>query len=117
MKISFVFKHLDHSESLQEYAHGRIDQTLQFLLKEGSGHCHFGKTRSFFHVEVVINTKLKFFKARAESQDIYTAVDEAVTKLEKQVMKSRKTNKSYKSQARSKREMLDSDFLRYKRAA
>lgn len=117
MKMSFVFKHLDHSESLQEYAHGRIDQTLQFLLKQGFGHCHFSKTRSFFNVEIVVNTKVKFFKSRAESQDIYVAVDEAITKLEKQVMKSRKTNKSHKGQARSKREMLDSEIMRYKRAA
>ncbi len=117
MKISFVFKHLDHSESLQEYAHGRIDQTLQFLLKQGAGHCHFSKTRSFFSVEIVVNTKVKFFKARAEATDIYSAVDEAVSKLEKQIMKSRKTNKSHRGQPKSKWELLESDFVRYKRAA
>ncbi|MFN7904116.1 MAG: ribosome hibernation-promoting factor, HPF/YfiA family [Pseudobdellovibrionaceae bacterium] len=117
MKMSFVFKHLDHSESLQEFAQNRLDETLQFLLKQGLGHCHFSKTKSVFHVEIVVNTQLKFFKSSAESEDVYAAVEKAVLKLEKQVMKSRQLNKSRKSQSGSKWDKLDQDLLSYRKAA
>jgi putative sigma-54 modulation protein len=117
MHMSFVFKHLDHSESLQEFAMSRIEQALQFLLKDGAGHCHFSKTKSFFRVEIVVNTKLKFFKSADEAQDIYAAVENAVTKLEKQVMKTRKVHKSHKDQAKTKRSKFGQELLLYKKAA
>lgn len=117
MNMTFVFKHLDHSDSLQEYAMNRLEQTLQFLLKEGAGHCHFSKTKLLFRVEIVVNTRLKFFKSSDENQDVYAAVENAIVKLEKQVMKTRQLHKSHKNQAKTKRHKFDQEVMLYKKAA
>lgn len=90
MKMMFTFKHLDHSDALESYAKDKIDEISRFLLKHGHGQCVFSKTRSFFSVEVSLNTKMKFFRASSSHQDIYAAVDDVVTKLEKQFLKVRK---------------------------
>lgn len=97
MKMTFTFKHLDHSDSLQTYASQRIEEISRFLLKDGHGQCVFSKTRNEFQVEVSLNTKLKFFRASSHHQDIYHAVDEVVAKLEKQFLKIRKQHKHHKN--------------------
>ncbi len=90
MKMMFTFKHLDHSDALETYTKEKIDEVSRFLLKHGHGNCVFSKTRSFFSVEVSLNTKMKFFRASSNHPDVYAAVDEVVSKLEKQFLKVRK---------------------------
>lgn len=124
MKLTFTFKHLDHSDALESYTSERLLAISRFLLKEGHGKVCYGKVREEFVVEVTINTKEKYFKAVAHGFDVYAAVDEVVDKLEKQFLKLRKAVKSHKSFERSKEgrlSQLDDNFeaptLFYKKAA
>ena len=96
MKLQFTFKHLDHSEALQEYAQHRLNDISQFLLKEGLGQVYFSKTKSQFSVEVTVNSKQKFFKASSNSMDVYEAVDLVAYKLEKQFLRLRKLHTNHK---------------------
>ena len=70
MKSNYTFKHLDHSESLVNYTHGKLDSIGQFLLKDGKCNVYFFKNQHEFVVEVSINTKQKFFKATASATDV-----------------------------------------------
>lgn len=126
MKMMFTFKHLDHSDALETYTKEKIDDISRFLLKHGHGQCVFSKTRSFFSVEVSLNTKLKFFRASAENQDIYAAVDDVISKLEKQFLKVRKQAQHHKKprifQEKRKDLLLDLEenaqgYMVWKRAA
>lgn len=87
MKSNFTFKHLDYSESLVDYTNSKLDEIGQFLLKDGRGNVYYSKNQHEFVVEVSINTKQKFFKAKAAAPDAYVAVDLLVDKLEKQFLK------------------------------
>lgn len=90
MKVQYTFKHLDHSEALQEYCQGRLDEISRFLLKDYSGHVAFSKRLKEFCVEFTILTKEKPFRSKSYHFDPYGAVDESIHKLEKQIMKMRK---------------------------
>lgn len=96
MKIQYTFKHLDHSDALQEYCQGRMDEISHFLLKEYSGHVSFSKRLKEFCVEVTIYTKQKPFRCKSHHFDVYSAVDEAVHKLERQFLKVRKMMMNHK---------------------
>jgi putative sigma-54 modulation protein len=93
------------------------------MLKDGYGSVHYSKSHHLFTVEVVINTREKFFKASASNEDIYSATDDVVAKLEKQFLKIKKTHKYHKRPELSKEgrlKRLNSRFepkVRYKKAA
>lgn len=123
MKLQVSFKHLDASEALTEYTRARLEDISHFLLKEGQGQAFIGKIKNMFHVEITVNSKEKYFKAIAECEDPYVAVDMVVDKLEKQFLKSRKFNTNHKKWELSKSgklNQLNSRFEsrgRYKKAA
>ncbi len=90
MKVQYIFKHLDHSEALEEYCQGRLDEVSRFLLKDYTGHVTFSKRLKEFCVEFTVLTRQKPFRCKSHHYDVYSAVDEAVHKLEKQLLKVRK---------------------------
>ena len=87
MKSNYTFKHLDYSESLVKYTGEKLDEIGHFLLKEGRSNVYFYKSHHEFIIEVSINSKQKFFKAKASATDPYVAVDLMSDKLEKQFLK------------------------------
>jgi len=87
MKSNYTFKHLDYSESLVKYTNEKLNEIGQYLLKDGRAQVLYSKTQHEFLVEISINTKEKFFKAKASAPDVYVAVDLMTDKLEKQFLK------------------------------
>jgi len=102
MKTNFTFKHLDFSESLATYTDSQLEEISRFLLKSGACNVHYSKVKHDYCVEFSLNTKEKYFRAKAYAPDIYVAVDMAVDKLEKQVLKVRKINQHHKKFSLSK---------------
>lgn len=123
MKLHFTFKHLDRSESLEKYARDRLDELSRFLLKDGFGHVYFSKHQHEFCAEVSVNTREKYFRATAFSGDAYQAVDQMITKLERQFLKTKQQVQNHKHPQLSKgrrHEGLEERFesgMRYKKAA
>lgn len=116
MKLSYTFKHLDHSDSLQEYTDQRMIEISRFLLKDGTGNVYYSKQKGEFCVEISVNTREKYFKASCYHPDIYEAVDMVVDKLEKQFLKTNKLNKYHKKPELSREGRLEA-ALRVKKAA
>lgn len=117
MKLNFTFKHLDHSESLVNYAEEKLSDVGRFLLKEGYGNVYISKQKSEFCIEVSVNTREKYFKASAYGTDPYTAVDVATEKLEKQFLKINKQAKYHKKPELSKEGRLEQAVRYYRKAA
>jgi putative sigma-54 modulation protein len=109
MKSKYTFKHLDHSDSLVEYADQKLNEVGKFLLKEGQCNVYFSKDQHEFNVEVSINSKQKFFKATGSSTDIYIAVDLMADKLEKQFLKVKEIYSDHKKFELSKAGRLHSE--------
>lgn len=116
MKLSYNFKHLDHSESLVGYTDDKMSDIGQFLLKEGYGTVYFSKQKNEFCVEISVNTRQKYFKATAYSSDIYAAVDSVADKLEKQFLKVSKQHKDHKKPENTKEKRFET-ATRFKKAA
>lgn len=116
MKLNYTFKHLDHSDSLVSYTEERIQEISRFLLKDGNGSVYYSKQRNEFCVEVSVNTREKYFKATASGIDIYSAVDNAMEKLERQFLKTSKQYKNHKKPELSKGRRHEQP-IRFKKAA
>ncbi len=90
MKVQYTFKHLDHSDALEEYCQEQLNEISRFLLKDYAGHVSFSKRLKEFCVEITVLTHQKPFRSKSFHYDVYSAVDEAISKLEKQFIKMRK---------------------------
>lgn len=123
MKLTFNFKHLDYSKSLELYTQEMVDKISFLLLKEELGQVLFSKSKNDFVIEITIPSKQKYFKAVARHFDVYSAVDLVVEKLEKQLLKINKINKHHKKVQLSKwgkLETLNPRFevkVKYRKAA
>lgn len=123
MKLNFDFKHLDYSKSLEIYIQECVDQIAPLLLKESSGTVFLSKIKGQFQIEINIQTQQRYFKCTSIHYDVYSAVDLASVKLERQVLKVRKINQNHKKAELSKRgklEQLNSRFeykIKYRKAA
>lgn len=96
MKVQYIFKHLDHSDALQDYCQILLDECARFLLKDTKAHVTFSKRQKEFCVEMTVFTKQKAFRSKSYHFDVYSSVDESVQKLEKQFLKVRKINTHHK---------------------
>ena len=116
MKLNYTFKHIDHSDALQDYTSDRMQEIGKFLLKEGYGNVYFSKQKNEFCVEISVNTREKYFKATAFGTDVYAAVDLVVDKLEKQFLKTCKQFKDHKKPELSREGRLN-QAIRFRKAA
>lgn len=100
-----------------------VDKIAPLLLKQNSGNVFLSKVRGEFHVEINIQTHQRHFKCSSSHYDVYSAVDLAIVKLERQVLKVRKINQNHKKAELSKRgklEQINSRFeykTKYRKAA
>lgn len=116
MKLNFTFKHLDHSDSLVNYAEEKLSDVGRFLLKEGYGNVYISKQKNEFCIEISVNTREKYFKATAYGTDPYSTVDVATEKLEKQFLKIKQQAKYHKKPELSKEGRLE-QAVRWRKAA
>lgn len=107
MKAQHTYKHIDRSESLEKFVDQRLREVERFLLKQGMAQIVYGKQKGLFTIEVTLSSKEKYFKSTEEGVEIYAAVSEALNKLEKQILKTRKINTNHKKYDLSKRGKLD----------
>jgi ribosomal subunit interface protein len=82
-------KHMEVGKSLQEYVHERIDSGVKkYLNNITQAKVVFSKRTYLYHADIIIHdTHVGLVKAESESDDVYTAFDLAIVKIEKQLRK------------------------------
>lgn len=101
MKVEFIFKHVDTSDSLIQYAHERIEKIEKFELNPMGVHFIVSMLKHECTVEVHVEEGRRKFKATATSDDFYRSVDMVVNKLWRQMSKDKRRMKHHKSPERS----------------
>lgn len=97
MKIRVSERHMAESEALNQYATEKVEALSRFFDGIVSVDIVMDVEKERQIVEIVAHlVKRKVVKARAESDDMYASIDEAVDKLKQQL-------KKYKDQLREKR--------------
>lgn len=104
MKINITGKHINLGEALKEYINERLANSLkQKLSHVTSVDIIFSKHAKFFDINILIHDTIAgIIKGTSESNDVYSAFDEALIKIEKQLRK-------YKSKIISKHHKAPKD--------
>ncbi len=87
MQVSVTFRHMDNSDALRKYAEDKIGRLKKYEYSpvEASVVLSVEKHRQI--AEVVINAEKMTIKGREATENMYSAIDMVMEKIEKQIKK------------------------------
>lgn len=96
MHVNVTFRHMDSSEPLRQYAVEKTERLSKYLLDPVEVHWVLSveKIRHIADATVVANGVT--MKAHEDTQDMYSAIDMTLDKLEKQMRKHKEKVKDHK---------------------
>ncbi|MEA3279636.1 MAG: ribosome-associated translation inhibitor RaiA [Thermodesulfobacteriota bacterium] len=104
MQTSVTFKNLDSSENLKSYVRDKLDRFDKYLYNPAEAKVVLS-VEKFRHIaEVNITGDRLSINGREETNDMYSAIDMVLDKLEKQIKKNKQKNRGFRggSKARAK---------------
>ena len=102
MQTSVTFKNLDSSEHLKNYVSDKLDR-FDRLLDNPAGANVVLRVEKFRHIaEININGDRMTINGKEETEDMYSAIDMVLDKLEKQIKKGKEKTRERRSKAKAK---------------
>jgi putative sigma-54 modulation protein len=107
MQTSVTFKNLDSSEHLKSYVSDKLDR-FDRLLDNPAGANVVLRVEKFRHIaEININGDRMTINGKEETEDMYSAIDMVLDKLEKQIKKGKEKTRERRSKAKAKTQAPD----------
>ena len=98
MEATFTFRQTEITEALRTHAMDKLSKLDKYLPKPISAHVIF-KVEGFRHmVEIAFNSNGVRYFGKGESNDMYTSIDDAVSKIEHQLRKTKERIKGHKGE-------------------
>jgi putative sigma-54 modulation protein len=97
MRATVTFRHLDSSEALRKYAEEKTERLAKYLFEPAEVHWVLSveKIRHIAGVTVMANGVT--IKAEEQTQDMYSAIDAVLDKLEKQLKRHKEKVTGHKT--------------------
>jgi putative sigma-54 modulation protein len=111
MQVSVTFRHVEPSEALKEYAAKRVGKVKKYLDGPVEAHVVLGIEKFRHQADITISGNSLKIKGKEETADMYSAIDMAMEKIEKQVKRMREKPRSNKSNANIKTMEVRLDVL------
>lgn len=98
MKLQFRYKHLGHSDALEEYAHEKIGHSIgKFFAHPIQVNINFEVTDHSHEVNCHITSDHgQHFVASENGADMYQCIDLLAEKIQKQLRKNKEKNNSHR---------------------
>jgi putative sigma-54 modulation protein len=87
MQINFTGHHIEITPALHEFAVGKFEKLLRHFEKIGSINVVFSVEKLRHIAEATIHVTKNEFHAHSESEDLYSAIELLVEKLDRQLKK------------------------------
>ena len=85
MDITVTFRHMEPIESLKAYAEEKVSKINKYLDSPVEAHIVLSVEKFRHQADVTININKVRVKAVEETEDMYSAIDQVMDKIEKQV--------------------------------
>ena len=97
MQITVTFRHVDSTPALRHYAEDKVARMVRkYLKRPGDAHVILSVSKQRHVAEVTLQADHAPLFAKETTQDLYSAIDLAVEKLEHQAQKLREKRKEHK---------------------
>lgn len=96
MQYSVTFRHMEPSDTLKEYSHDKLLRLEKYLDAVIDAEVVMTVEKFRHKAEVLVSSDGLKIKAEEETEDMYSAIDMVVDKLEKQIKRHREKLKAHK---------------------
>jgi putative sigma-54 modulation protein len=112
MHTSVTFKNLDSSETLKSYVGDKLDRFDKYLYNPAEANVVLSIEKFRHMAEIsIIGDRLNIY-GKESTDDMYSAIDMVLDKLEKQIKKNKQKNRKHRSGSKSRTiDMLTEDTL------
>jgi putative sigma-54 modulation protein len=96
MRVSVTFRHMDNSDALRKYAEDKIGRLNKYVYNPVDASVVLSVEKHRQIAEVVINAEKTTIKGREATDNMYSAIDMVMEKIEKQIKKHKERLVSHK---------------------
>lgn len=97
MQSTVTFRHMESSEPLRKYAEEKSGRAVKYLSEPIEVHWVLSVEKIRHIADATVNANGISIKAQADTEDMYSAIDAVIDKLEKQVIKHKEKIKDHKT--------------------
>jgi putative sigma-54 modulation protein len=87
MRVNVTFRHMDNTEALRHYAEEKLQRIKKYLYSPADISVVLSVEKHRHIAEVIINAEKMTIKGKEATDDMYSAIDKVVEKVEKQAKK------------------------------
>jgi putative sigma-54 modulation protein len=107
MQTAVTFKNLDSSENLKSYVCNKLDRFDRFLDNPAEASVVLAVEKFRHQAEINISGDRLNINGKEETDNMYSAIDMVLDKLEKQIKKSKQKIREHRSAAKGKARKFD----------
>ncbi|MGC0371476.1 MAG: hypothetical protein DGJ47_000165 [Rickettsiaceae bacterium] len=111
MQVQISGQHISLSESLQKYVENRTQEVVQkYFADAPNSHVYFSQNHREFTCDIVVNEgtgRHIFLKSHAVCDDVYSAYDQSISKMEKQLRKYKSKLRDHSNRIKPSEALLD----------
>ncbi len=107
MNFSVTFRHMDATDAIREYAEQKLGKVSKYLSEPIDLNVVLKVEKHRHIAEVTLSSERKVFNSKEKTEDMYSAIDKAADKLERQVKRAKDRLQSKRASG-SKVEKLES---------
>ncbi len=96
MKITVTGRNVDVTPALKQYAEDKVGKFEKYLLKITEATVTFSIQKHFHKVDVLIRANGTVLQAEGVTEELYASIDEATSKLDKQVRRFKDKQSSHR---------------------
>jgi putative sigma-54 modulation protein len=100
MEITVTFRHIDASDSLKAYAEEKVSKMDKYFDFPVEAHIVLAVEKFRRSADVTLNVNGTMIKGVVETEDMYSAIDQVMDKIEKQVKRYREKMRDRRTDVR-----------------
>ena len=102
MKLTVAGRNIEITEGIREHLQKKLDKTIPDLREEADMHVALSVEKHRHFAEVTVKTKGFSVHSTEETDDLYASMDNALTKIEKQLRKHKEKTQALRNKKGSK---------------
>ena len=109
MKLTVTGRNIEITDGIRNHLNDKMDKTIADLGEAADVHLALSVEKHRHFAEVTVKTKGFTLHSQDETEDLYTSMDKALEKMEKQIRKNKEKAKALriKKGSQSKNQNLD----------
>ena len=109
MKLTVTGRNIEITDGIRNHLNDKIDKTIAYLGEAADVHVALSVEKHRHFAEVTVKTEGFTLHSQDETEDLYTSMDKALEKMEKQIRKNKEKAKALriKQGSQSKNQNLD----------